>query len=177
MQRCPHLYKLRLYGKMTALPKELPNLTKLTLEYTRLKGDQIEILEKLPNLRVLCLTWDSFEAETMVFSQGGFPHLEFLTLEGLHDLKEWRVEKEVMPSLQRLRIHYCKKLRAVPDGLQDITTLKEITIDGMPSRFCSRVGEGGEDFYRIKHVPSLIITNILDSVEKDEEPEMEEADD
>ncbi|PRQ57223.1 putative P-loop containing nucleoside triphosphate hydrolase, leucine-rich repeat domain, L [Rosa chinensis] len=173
--RCPHLYKLQLNGKITALPEELlgyPNLTKIKLRGTRLKGDQIEILEKLPNLRVLYLDVFSFESETMVFSQGGFPHLEFLTLHYLRDLKEWRVEKEAMPSLQRLRIKYCKELLAVPDGLQDITTLKELTIDRMPSRFCSRFGEGGEDFYKIKHVPSLIITNIL---HLDEEPEMEEA--
>ncbi|PRQ57210.1 putative leucine-rich repeat domain, L domain-containing protein [Rosa chinensis] len=108
----------------------------------------------------------------MVFSQGGFPHLEFLTLDYVVMLKEWRVEKEAMPRLQRLRISGCRGLRAVPDGLQEITTLKELTINGMPSRFCSRVGEGGEDFYKIKHVPSLIITNILPL---DEEPEMEEA--
>ncbi|XP_061998054.1 putative disease resistance protein At1g50180 [Rosa rugosa] len=169
--RCPHLYKLRLDGSMTALPKELPNLTKLTLIKTGLKGDQIEILEKLSNLRVLYLGWLSFESKTMVFSQGGFPHLEFLTLHYLRDLNEWRVEKEAMPSLQRLRIDWCERLRAVPDGLQEITTLKELAIKDMPSRFRSRVGEGGEDFYKIKHVPSLIITNLYDS----KKPEMEEA--
>ncbi|PRQ57187.1 putative P-loop containing nucleoside triphosphate hydrolase, leucine-rich repeat domain, L [Rosa chinensis] len=172
---CPHLYKLRLEGKMTALPKELPNLTKLTLEQTKLKDDQIEILEKLPNLRVLYLGWRSFESETLVFSQEGFPHLEFLTLYGLYDLKEWRVKKEAMPRLQRLRIEWCKQLQAVPDGLQEITTLKELTIDRMPSRFCSRVGKGGKDFYKIKHVPSLIITDIQPDYKKDKEPEMEEA--
>ncbi|XP_004296556.1 PREDICTED: probable disease resistance RPP8-like protein 2-like [Fragaria vesca subsp. vesca] len=168
--RCPHLYKLRLGGKMSELPEQLrgyPDLTKITLYSTELKGDQIEILEKLPKLRVLYLDYMSFESETMVFSQGGFPHLEFLTLCYLYDLKEWRVEKEAMPLLHRLSITLCPKLRAIPDGLQDVTTLKELTINGMPRRFCSRVDEGGEDFYKIKHVPSLIITNI--------EPEMEEA--
>ncbi|PRQ57207.1 hypothetical protein RchiOBHm_Chr1g0345761 [Rosa chinensis] len=79
-----------------------------------------------------------------------------------------------MPSLQRLCIEYCKELQAVPDGLQDISTLKELTIDLMPGRFCSRFGEGGEDFYKIKHVPSLIITNIRPD-EKDDERQMEEA--
>ncbi|XP_024192307.1 putative disease resistance protein At1g50180 [Rosa chinensis] len=166
--RCPHLYKLRLWGEMTALPKELPNLAKLTLIKTKLKGDQIEILEKLPNLRVLYLGWCSFESETMVFSQGGFPHLEFLTLHYLRDLKEWRVEKEAMPCLQRLHIVECYGLQALADGLQEITTLKELTIDEMPSRFCSRVGEGGEDFYKIKHVPSRIITNIQRDYEMEE---------
>ncbi|KAL6143362.1 hypothetical protein ACLB2K_054057 [Fragaria x ananassa] len=171
--RCPHLYKLRLDGKMSELPEQLrgyPDLTKITLYKTELKGDQIEILEKLPKLRVLYLDHKSFESETMVFSQEGFPHLEFLTLSYLEDLKEWRVEKEAMPRLHRLSITGCPTLRAIPDGLQDVTTLKELTIDCMPREFCSRVEEGGEDFYKIKHVPSLIIRNI----DRDE-PEMEEV--
>ncbi|XP_024193665.1 putative disease resistance protein At1g50180 [Rosa chinensis] len=175
--RCPHLCKLLLRGKMTELPEELldyANLTKITLITTNLKVGQIEIVEKLPKLRVLYLGFDSFESETMVFSQGGFPHLEFLTLYSLYKLKEWRLEKEAMRSLQRLRIEWCRELRAVPDGLQEITTLKELTINGMPSTFCSRVEEGGEDFYKIKHVPSLIITNAWGK-KKDKEPEMEEA--
>ncbi|KAM5554859.1 hypothetical protein ABKV19_023001 [Rosa sericea] len=174
ISRCPDLYKLRLYGKMTALPKELLNLTKITLIRTRLNGDQIKVLEKLPKLRVLYLDWCSIESETMDFSQGGFSDLKFLTLDELYDIKEWWVKKEAMPSLQRLRIEWCEQLRAVPDGLQEITTLKELTINGMPNRFCSRVREGGEDFDKIKHVPSLIITNIQPD-EKDDEPEMEEA--
>ncbi|KAL6143359.1 hypothetical protein ACLB2K_054054 [Fragaria x ananassa] len=173
--RCPHLYKLRLGGKMSELLEQLrgyPDLTKITLERTELKGDQIEILEKLPKLRVLDLGYKTFESETMVFSQGGFPHLEFLTLSDLEDLKEWRVEKEAMPRLHRLCISWCTKLRAIPDGLQDVTTLKELTINGMPRRLCGRVEEGGDDFYKIKHVPSLIITNIRSDRD---EPEMEEA--
>ncbi|KAL6143361.1 hypothetical protein ACLB2K_054056 [Fragaria x ananassa] len=173
--RCPHLYKLRLEGKMSELPEQLrgyPDLTKITLYKTELKGDMIEILEKLPKLRVLYLGYKSFESETMVFSQGGFPHLEFLTLSDLEDLKEWRVEKEAMPRLHRLCISWCTKLRAIPDGLQDVTTLKELTINGMPRRFCGRVEEGGDDFYKIKHVPSLIITNTRSDRD---EPEMEEA--
>ena len=154
---------------MSELPEQL---TKITLRRTGLKGDQIEMLEKLPKLKVLYLDIQSIESETMVFSQGGFPHLEFLTLSYLEDLKEWRVEKEAMPRLHRLSITGCPTLRAIPDGLQDVTTLKELTINGMPRRFCGRVEEGGDDFYKIKHVPSLIITNTRSDRD---EPEMEEA--
>ncbi|KAL6129117.1 hypothetical protein ACLB2K_072470 [Fragaria x ananassa] len=156
--RCPHLYKLRLGGKMSELPEQLrgyPHLTKIILKRTELKGDQIEILEKLPKLRVLYLGFWSFKSETIVFSQGGFPHLEFLTLSYLWSLKEWRVEKEAMPRLHRLSIEWCSELRAIPDGLQDVTTLKELTSSEMPSRFCRRAEEGGEDFYKIKHKTSL----------------------
>ncbi|KAM5554699.1 putative disease resistance protein [Rosa sericea] len=176
--RCPHIYKLRLVGKMTEFPKELldyPNLTKITLVSTELRCDQIEILKMLPKLRVLYLGKDAFKSKTMVFSPGGFPHLEFLTLSALFMLNEWRVEKEAMPSLQRLHIEWCLQLWEVPDGLQHITTLKELTINVMTSRFCSRVGEEGEDFYKIKHVPSIIITSIEPDYKKDKEPEMEEA--
>ncbi|XP_004308695.1 PREDICTED: putative disease resistance protein At1g59780-like [Fragaria vesca subsp. vesca] len=161
--RSSQLEKLKEMLVSEKLPEKLrgyPDLTKITLRSTKLKGDQIEIVEKLPKLRVLYLGFNSFESETMVFSQGGFPHLEFLTLRALFDLKEWRVEKEAMPCLHRLRIEWCDELQAIPDGLQDVTTLKELTINGMRRRFCRRVEEGGEDFYKIKHVPSLIITNI-----------------
>jgi hypothetical protein len=30
----------------------------------------------------------------------------------------------------------------------------------MYSEFCSRLVEGGEDFEKIKHVPSVVFTNI-----------------
>ncbi|KAM5554537.1 hypothetical protein ABKV19_022766 [Rosa sericea] len=176
--RCPYIYKLRLLGKMTEFPEELlgyPKLTKITLVSTELRCDQIDIVKMLPKLRVLYLGSDAFKSKTMVFSPGGFPHLEFLTLSALFMLNEWRVEKEAMPSLQRLHIEWCLQLWEVPDGLQHITTLKELTINVMTSRFCSRVGEEGEDFYKIKHVPSIIITNIQPDYKKDKEPEMEEA--
>ncbi|KAK9911133.1 hypothetical protein M0R45_035056 [Rubus argutus] len=169
---CPHLYKLRLDGNdendlKFELPKEplcYPNLTKITLIRIKVKGEQIEILEKLPNLRVLYLCpRESGKESMMVFSQGGFPHLETLSLIGLDSLKEWRVEKGAMPRLARLRIQGCWELKEVPEGVQDITSLKELTIDRMPSTFCWRVRKGGEDFYKIKHVPSLLITNIWEN--------------
>ncbi|KAK9911063.1 hypothetical protein M0R45_034987 [Rubus argutus] len=160
---CPHLYKLRLEGNLNfELPKEplcYPNLTKIMMIGNNVRGEQIEILEKLPNLRVLCLSNVKFE-KSMVFSQGGFTHLEILSLFWLKRLEEWRVEKGAMPGLGRLHIKNCQKLKEVPDGVQHITTLKELTIDDMPSAFWRRVREGGEDFYKIKHVPSLLIINI-----------------
>ncbi|BBG97253.1 hypothetical protein Prudu_006312 [Prunus dulcis] len=66
-----------------------------------------------------------------------------------------------MRSLCRLHIEHCLDLKALPDGLQHITTLKELTIKEMRSKFCSRLGEGGEDFYKIQHVQSVIITIVF----------------
>ncbi|CAL8120792.1 unnamed protein product [Prunus armeniaca] len=158
---CPNIYKLRLRGHITELPEDLlclRNLTKLTLSGFDLKDNHIKVLEKLPSLRMLFAEVGNFLAP-LVCSKEGFPFLEFLSLSTL-ELKEWKVDKGVMPSLCKLQIVDCLYLETVPDGLQYITTLKELTINLMPSEFCSRLGEGGEDFYKIQHVQSIIITNI-----------------
>ncbi|XP_008245344.2 PREDICTED: putative disease resistance protein At1g50180 [Prunus mume] len=159
---CPNIYKLGLRGKITELPKDLMclrNLTKLTLrEFGNLKDDHIKVLEKLPSLRMLFALSGNFPAH-LICSKGGFPFLEFLSLYWLN-FKEWKVEKGAMPSLCKLHIALCFGLEALPDGLQYITTLKELTIKEVPSEFCRRLGEGGEDFYKIQHVQSVIITNI-----------------
>ncbi|KAM5555479.1 hypothetical protein ABKV19_023417 [Rosa sericea] len=168
------IYKLRLWGSsIKELPENLlsfPNLIKIKLLYTELKGDQIKILEKLPHLRVLHLfiAFASLPSNTLVCSNRGFPNLEFLYLRYLPEMKEWRVEEGAMPRLRRLCINWCG-FRAVPDGLQYVATLKELTVEGMPSEFCSRLGEDGEDFHKIKHVPSLIITGteLRDSKDKE----------
>ncbi|ONI22261.1 hypothetical protein PRUPE_2G117700 [Prunus persica] len=160
---CPNIYKLRLRGKIAELPEDLmclTNLTKLTLiHFGDLKHDHIKVLEKLPSLRMLFASHGKFPAH-LVCSEGGFPFLEFLSLYSLEEFKEWKVEKGAMRSLCKLHIEHCLDLEAVPDGLQYITTLKELTIKKMRLEFCSRLGEGGEDFYKIQHVQSVIITNI-----------------
>ncbi|KAI5344780.1 hypothetical protein L3X38_012657 [Prunus dulcis] len=151
---CPKIYKLRLHEEITELPEDLMclrNLTKLTLSgFGNLKDDHIKVLEKLSSLRMLFASVRIFQA-SLVCSEGGFPFLEFLYLYSLLEFKEWKVEKGAMPSLCRLHIEYSPDLEAVPDGLQYITTLKELTIKGMLPKFCSGLGEGGEDFYKIQH--------------------------
>ncbi|XP_068314864.1 probable disease resistance RPP8-like protein 2 [Pyrus communis] len=98
----PRIYKLRVKGRIRQLPEDLmllPNLTKLTLcgiHHDRLKDDNIEILEKLPSLRMLFLDHNAalgYFPGPLVCSAGGFPRLEFLSLHSLIELKEWRVEK------------------------------------------------------------------------------------
>ncbi|VVA35775.1 PREDICTED: disease resistance, partial [Prunus dulcis] len=118
------------------------NLTKLTLRsFGGVKDDDIKVLEKLPSLRMLFACFGEFPA-SLVCSEGGFPFLEFLSL-ALVEFKEWKVEKGAMPSLCRLHIEHCLYLKALPDGLQHITTLKELTITSMLPEFYRRLREGG----------------------------------
>ncbi|XP_058114370.1 putative disease resistance protein At1g50180 [Magnolia sinica] len=72
--------------------------------------------------------------------------------------KEWRVEEGAMPSLLHLRIHDCKQLKKLPEGLQHVTTLKKLELWSMPAEFKARVEEDRrEDWYKIRHIPSIDI--------------------
>ncbi|KAM5553232.1 hypothetical protein ABKV19_025455 [Rosa sericea] len=165
--RCGQIYKLKLFGPTLELPKEFhsySNLTKLLLSPCALKDDQMAVLEKLPNLKSLDLWGNVFEENTkvLVFSAGSFPRLQFLTLVNLKGITEWRVEEGAMPCLCKLVIGNCSGLSTVPDGLRHLTTLKELKTEGMPKRFCSKLEEGGEDFHKVQHIPSLIIQHPID---------------
>ncbi|PQM38873.1 putative disease resistance protein [Prunus yedoensis var. nudiflora] len=159
---CRGIYKLTLDGPMTELPKDLhnyPNLTKLQLCRCDLKEDQMGILEKLPNLTILKLA-NALEEDTNIlvfFSKGGFPSLEYLSFYYLPEITEWSIEEGAMPRLCRLEIEYCLGLTTVPDGLRYLTNLRELTIRKMCRELHYRIEEDGEDFYKIQHVPSLVI--------------------
>ena len=81
ISRCPLVEKLNLYHRIKKLPEThqfSPNLAKLTLDGTRLEENPMPTLEKLPNLKILCLIchWDvPFLGKDMVCSKGGFPLL------------------------------------------------------------------------------------------------------
>ncbi|KAH0993716.1 hypothetical protein GBA52_005199 [Prunus armeniaca] len=62
-----------------------------------------------------------------------------------------------MPRLCRLCIQFCSGLTTLPDGLRYLTNLRELTIRGMRRELHRRIEEDGEDFYKIQHVPSLVI--------------------
>ncbi|XP_062083772.1 probable disease resistance RPP8-like protein 2 isoform X2 [Humulus lupulus] len=158
----PQIYKLKLYRRIVKLPQYnqfSPNLIKLKLQFTELKDDPMPTLEKLSSLRVLFLGIDSFKGNEMVCSKGGFPQLESLQIQYLGNLEEWKVEEGALSSLRILGIVKCLKLKRVPDGLRYITTLKEMKIERMPREFEERVEEGGEDFYKVHHIPSRIFLN------------------
>ncbi|KAF4374905.1 hypothetical protein G4B88_004656 [Cannabis sativa] len=161
---CPHIYKLRLYSAILRLPQVnlfSPNLIKLQLKFLRLEDDPMLTLGKLPKLRVLVIGYDSFMGEEMVCSRGGFPRLESLELSVLHNLKEWKVEESALATLADLRIHGCRGLRSVPDGIRNIVTLNEMKINNMPKKFKERMEEGGDDFHKVMHVPSRVFINCV----------------
>ncbi|CAL5381520.1 unnamed protein product [Camellia sinensis] len=182
---CHNLRKFYLWGSLNVVNKLLdqfhPNLTNLLLANTKLEEDPMPALEKLPNLRSLSLYYDAYIGKEMVCSSapltttapssssgggrggyggcdgGGFPKLISLDLWNIENLEDWRVEQGAMPCLFRLQIRGCKKLKEIPDGLRFITTLQELVVRYASEALKDRVREGGEGFYKVKHVPSIIL--------------------
>ncbi|KAK9035042.1 hypothetical protein V6N11_077093 [Hibiscus sabdariffa] len=127
---CPRLCKLHVEGRIENLPRdnEFPSsLTKLTLWGSRLAEDPMEALGKLPHLKYLS-GWEVFIGKKMTCSKNSFPQLKTLLLRGLPNFQEWTIEEGAMPTLNRLGISDCYKLKMVPDGLRFITTLRELEI-------------------------------------------------
>ncbi|XVE71714.1 hypothetical protein DITRI_Ditri10aG0173900 [Diplodiscus trichospermus] len=153
------LCKLSLEGEMGKLPEYhhfSQDITYINLYMTALDEDPMPTLEKLQNLRILKLEYIAFRGTEMICSTGGFPRLDSLSLVHLLNLEQWVVEKGAMPALRSLEIRVCRQLKMLPDGLKFITTLQELKMDWMPKTFKDKLVEGGEDFYKVQHVPSVI---------------------
>ncbi|OVA18806.1 Disease resistance protein [Macleaya cordata] len=155
------LYKLRLEG---TLVKSLcttdffpPNLIKLTLFQSQLEVDPMKTLEKLSNLRFFQLWVDSYVGKELVCSEGGFVKLQDLEIWGLKGLEEWVVKEGALISLRRLEIKNCKRLKMLPDGLQNLSTIQELKLVRMSDELMDRVKDHnvGSDWEKIKHIPSV----------------------
>ncbi|XP_050261694.1 putative disease resistance protein At1g50180 isoform X3 [Quercus robur] len=150
---CPRVYKLNLYFSIKKLPEASqfsPKLAKLTLNGSLLEEDPMTMLEKLPNLKVLCLFNNAFAGKNMVCSERGFPLLQFLVVSELKNLEEWQVEEGAMPNLHHLKIENCSRLKTIPDGLRFITNLQELEIKCMPQPFEDMLSD------KFKHVGVLV---------------------
>ncbi|KAJ6943809.1 hypothetical protein NC652_009299 [Populus alba x Populus x berolinensis] len=124
------LVKLHLKGGITRLPslQEFPpNLSQLTLEYTHLEQESIEVLEKLPKLSIFRLKAKSYSKEELGISANGFPQLEFLEFNSLESLTELKIEASALPRLEIFQIVNCKELRMLPEEMKLMTRLKTLT--------------------------------------------------
>ncbi|CAL9238210.1 unnamed protein product [Arabidopsis halleri] len=131
------------------------HLTTISLRHCYLTEDPMPILEKLLHLKEVCLGERSFCGKKMVCSSSGFPQLQKLIMKKLVQLEEWIVKEGSMPRLHTLSIHYCDRFKEVPEGLRYITSLKELTIIIIEREFKKKLSKGGEDYYKVQHIPLL----------------------
>ncbi|GAA0174945.1 antimicrobial response protein [Lithospermum erythrorhizon] len=170
---CRHLRQLDLIESIRELPHFRhfsSSLTSLTLRNSSLMEDPMATLEKFPTLSTLALRVNAFAGKKMRCSPHGFPQLRTLHLEGLLKLKKCKIEEEALPRLLYLEIEGCEKLQMVPDGLRNVTSMKELVIANMPESFSRRLKvfneREGEDLHKIQHIPSIIFRETRNDVKK-----------
>ncbi|KAF8085594.1 hypothetical protein N665_0660s0003, partial [Sinapis alba] len=156
---CPSLTYLSLQMYMPRLPDEHqfpPYLKSIFLSCCCLEEDPFPILEQLLHLNVVSFGGAAFYGKRMVCSAGGFPQLKELYLHGLGEWEEWIVEAETMPVLHTLYIGYCESLKALPDGLRSLTSLKALKIGMMKREFKGSLQKEGKDYDKVRHIPRLV---------------------
>jgi hypothetical protein len=157
-----HLKQLGLAVRMSKIPDQHqfpPHLVHLFLIYCGMEEDPMPILEKLLHLKSVRLARKAFLGSRMVCSKGGFPQLCVIEISKESELEEWIVEEGSMPCLRTLTIDDCKKLKELPDGLKYITSLKELKIEGMKREWKEKLVPGGEDYYKVQHIPDVQFIN------------------
>ncbi|KAJ0965216.1 hypothetical protein J5N97_026354 [Dioscorea zingiberensis] len=154
------LQEVWLFGRIERLPESNRMnacITLLILHSSSLEEDPLVTLGKLGNLQFLRL-YDAFVGEEMVCLERGFPQLKELQLNSLNSLKRWKIKDQALPKLRHLSLESCRKLVMLPNGLEGITSLQELTVNRMPPRFKQRLRVNeGEDWGKIQHIPSVKI--------------------
>lgn len=103
------------------------NLKKLTLCKFPLPPEEISTIAKLVNLEVLKLRQVAFEMGEWEVRDQEFSQLKLLELENLK-LSKWEVSEESFDRLEKLVLHGCLHLKAIPDGFQDLNCLRYIEV-------------------------------------------------
>ncbi|KAJ0965257.1 hypothetical protein J5N97_026395 [Dioscorea zingiberensis] len=141
-----NLQKVWLKGKLEN--HLLPNwfdihikLTELSFWKSQLREDQIHSLGSLPNLRILTFMHDGFHGQKMSFRRGKFQRLNCLLLHNLSQLNWIEIENGSLKNLEGLFLEYCMELKAMPGGIENVTTLRKLELKDMPQELIRRVQE------------------------------------
>ncbi|KAJ7949795.1 Disease resistance protein [Quillaja saponaria] len=151
-----NLTTLFLTCKLEKLPHWFPslaNLKRLLLNWTRSQEDLLPKIQALPNLAFLVLI-RAYTGKQLYFG-AGFKKLTELQLLNFPELKQIIIEEGAMPCLEQLYIETCKHLRRVPNGIEYLTSLKELFVADASAEFIENVN--GEDSARVQHIPRRII--------------------
>ncbi|KAJ1261860.1 hypothetical protein BS78_09G063100 [Paspalum vaginatum] len=158
----PLLQKLFLLGALSkeSLPgfflslSNLKNITFLRLVGSRLDKNTFSYLKGLQWLVKLQL-YDAYSGDKMLFSTKSFPNLKVLKIRGGPHLNEITIERGAMQSLVDLKLLLCPQLKMLPDGIEHLSTLEELTLDHTAEGLINRVQKRKE--ISISHVQRVYI--------------------
>uniref|UniRef100_A0A2C9UUC8 Disease resistance R13L4/SHOC-2-like LRR domain-containing protein n=1 Tax=Manihot esculenta TaxID=3983 RepID=A0A2C9UUC8_MANES len=151
------LQEVYLCGVLVEIPIwlfSMSNLTRLELHFSDLTETPTTDIQFLPNLKHLTL-WQAYKAKLLgkEFCQaGGFPALQTLTIDSMF-LEHWtEIVNGAFPSLKSLTLR-CTRLRFLPEGLQNISTLEELFLTTVHGDLARRLKS--TENYKIKHILKL----------------------
>ncbi|KAK1317619.1 Disease resistance protein RPM1 [Acorus calamus] len=152
----PPLQKLSLKGNLRTPPQwfgSLENLKELHLRSSGLKTDPLQSLQSLPNLLHLSL-FKAYLGVVLHFRANRFPSLKHIRLCELSMLNQIEIEETTMPKLQKLSLVRCKNLKALPQDIGRLTTLKQLYLQEMPGVLLESIR--GVDCMKISHVSVVV---------------------
>ncbi|XP_057457269.1 disease resistance protein RPM1-like [Lotus japonicus] len=154
------LRKLHLFGRLDMLPDwvtRLEYLVRLSIHFSKLKGDQLKSLKDLPNLMRLSIGRDAYVGESLHFEMG-FQKLKRLYLTDLNEVNSIVIDNGALPALERLLLRRLPQLKDMPSSFHLLKSLEILYLTDMPHEFNQSVDpEHGPKYWVIKHVQLVSI--------------------
>ncbi|KAK4416853.1 putative late blight resistance proteinR1A-10 [Sesamum alatum] len=116
-----------LLGPTSPYPIFPPGLKKLTLSGVGFPWEYMSAIAELRNLEVPKLRCYAFRGPKWETDEEDFFRLKFLLLEDT-DLEDWYVDYESFPSLERLSLRHCYKLKKIPFEIGELPNLEMIEL-------------------------------------------------
>ncbi|KAL0393748.1 UNVERIFIED_CONTAM: Disease resistance protein RPM1 [Sesamum latifolium] len=156
-----NLRKLTLAGRLRDVPGWfclLRNVIHLHLHWSQLTTDPIPCIGKLPVLERLTLINAYRHDKRQMCFNGGFSRLEELYLGNFPELVEIIICEGTMPSLVRMTLHDCAKLKRVPQGIEHLRNLHRLKLKNASEELIGSIhGEKSSDYSRVQRIPSVSI--------------------
>ncbi|KAF3455918.1 hypothetical protein FNV43_RR00561 [Rhamnella rubrinervis] len=134
--RC--LRSLWLKGRLRKLPEwimKLKNLSRIGINWSKLRDDPLEILKSQHKLVELHIEDNGYDGKKLQFEDGVFPRLKTLRLRNLSGLNSIIIEKGALSNLEQLYLGPSPHLKEVPIGICHLKTLKDLKVFEMPDEF------------------------------------------
>ncbi|CAD6220112.1 unnamed protein product [Miscanthus lutarioriparius] len=143
------LQKLALTGRLARgkLPPWicfLTSLVQLRLCGCQIAQDSLVLLAALPRLVNFSLI-GAYHDKDMIFTEGSFPTLRKLTLEGLPNLSHIAFQQGCLMDQRDLALGHCTELTETPLGMENLKHIQNMELFGMPSEFVGKLKEQNSD--------------------------------
>ncbi|CAL4899273.1 unnamed protein product [Urochloa decumbens] len=139
-------------GKVSQLSCCFPKLMLLKMRWSGTVDDPLSSLSQMRNLVYLNLHC-AYDGEKLLFCSGWFPKLTHFYQGKLCNLKSIEINDGAMVNLSYLELRELWNLRAVPEGLTYLRSLKHLYARNMPGEFVERLER--DDRSIVQHIANI----------------------